>query len=118
MSLSTHLCGFLLKFPHMEDKKPGTEDFEIVADILKQMTDASRIRIFWLLCHRSLCVQELAQEMGMSSPAVSHHLRQLRMAGLIAGKRQGKEMHYHSCGNTQAKFLHEMIEALMDISCP
>ena len=31
---------------------PSPDDFEIVSTILKQMCDAVRIRIFWLLCHR------------------------------------------------------------------
>ena len=102
----------------MEEKIPPTEAFEEVADTLKQLTDASRIKIFWLLCHKALCVQELASAMEMSSPAVSHHLRQLRMAGLITGQRRGKEVHYHSSGSREANFLHDMIEALMQISCP
>lgn len=33
------------KFDHM----PETEDFQIVSDIFKQLSDSSRIRIFWLL---------------------------------------------------------------------
>ena len=47
-----------------------------------QLSDSSRVRIFWLLCHCEECVIDLSAMVGMSSPAVSHHLRQLRESGL------------------------------------
>ena len=36
------------------DHMPRTEDFQTVADIFKQLGDGSRIRIFWLLCLKSI----------------------------------------------------------------
>ncbi len=30
---------------------PSTENFQILADIFKQLSDTTRIRIFWILCH-------------------------------------------------------------------
>ncbi len=30
---------------------PDTESFQTIAELLKQLGDSSRIRIFWLLCH-------------------------------------------------------------------
>ena len=65
---------------------PSVENFQTVADIFKQLGDGSRIRIFWLLCHCEECVINLSAMVNMSSPAVSHHLKQLKAAGLIAGK--------------------------------
>ena len=54
------------------------DNFQIVADIFKQVGDPTRVRIFWLLCHCEECVQNISALMEMSSPAVSHHLRGLR----------------------------------------
>ena len=62
---------------------PSVENFQTVADIFKQLGDGSRIRIFWLLCHCEECVINLSAMVNMSSPAVSHHLKQLKSAGLI-----------------------------------
>ena len=76
------------------DHMPKTEDFQIVADIFKQLCDGSRIRIFWLLCHCEECVINLSSLVDMNSPAVSHHLRQLKNSGLIVSRRDGKEVYY------------------------
>ena len=54
----------------------------------------------------------------MSSPAVSHHLKQLRQAGLVVSRRSGKEVFYRASDTSEAHFLHEMIEDLMHLTCP
>lgn len=97
---------------------PKEEDFQIVSDIFKQLCDESRIRIFWLLCHCEECVINLASMVGMSSPAVSHHLRQLKSSGLIVSRRDGKEVYYKAAETQQAQLLHHMIEKMVEISCP
>ena len=100
------------------ERMPETEDFQTVADIFKQLCDSSRIRIFWLLCHCEECVINLSAMMGMTSPAVSHHLRQLRASGLIVSRRDGREVYYRAADTEQARMLHLMIEKLMAIACP
>ena len=92
--------------------------FQTVADIFKQLSDSSRVRIFWLLCHCEECVIDLSAMVSMSSPAVSHHLRQLRESGLIISRRVGKEVYYRAAEYEQAQLLHRMIERTMEISCP
>ena len=42
---------------------------------------------FWLLCHCEECVINIVALVEMSSPAVSHHLKQLRSGGLITSRR-------------------------------
>ena len=56
--------------------------------------------------------------LGMSSPAVSHHLRPLKNSGLIVSRREGKEVYYHAADNEQSRLLHQMIEQVMEITCP
>ena len=93
-------------------------DFGTAAELFRLLADGSRLRIFWLLCHREKCVSEIASLMDMSNPAVSHHLRQLKGAGLIEGKREGKEVYYKAAGTETARELHEIIEQVMSITCP
>ena len=97
---------------------PSVEDFQTVADIFKQLGDGSRIRIFWLLCHCEECVINLSAMVGMSSPAVSHHLKQLKTAGLIVSHREGKEVYYKAADTEQTRNFHHMIEWLVKIACP
>ena len=92
--------------------------FETVADIFKQLSDTTRIRIFWLLCHTEQCVINISALLDMSSPAVSHHLRALRSCDLIVSRREGKEVYYKAADNSQARLLHKTIEQVMAIACP
>lgn len=92
--------------------------FQNIADIFRQLGDPNRIRIFWLLCHCEECVINISAFVGMSSPAVSHHLRQLKASGLIVSRRTGKEVYYRAADTEQAQLLHHMIEKMVEISCP
>lgn len=94
------------------------EHFQNIAELFKYLGDTTRIRIFWLLCHCEECVTNIAAMMEMSSPAVSHHLRPLRNSGLIVSRRIGKEVYYKAADTKQSRLLHQMIEQVMEITCP
>ncbi len=72
---------------HM-DSIPKTDEFQTPSDIFRLLGDSSRLRIFWILCHCEECVINISAMMGMSSPAVSHHLRALKNSGLIVSRRK------------------------------
>jgi len=99
-------------------KMPVCEDFAVVSDMFRQLSDASRVRIYWILCHCEECVINLSAMVGMSSPALSHHLRQLKSAGLVVTRREGKEVYYKAADTERAQMLHKMIEAMVSITCP
>lgn len=92
--------------------------FQSAAAVFRQLSDPNRARLFWLLCHCEECVVNLSAMMGMSSPALSHHLRQLKDGGLIVSRREGKEVYYKASENEQAQLLHRVIEQTMELSCP
>lgn len=94
------------------------EHFQTVAEVFRQLGDTTRIRIFWLLCHCEECVVNISAMMEMSSPAVSHHLRPLRNSGLIVSRRDGKEVYYRAANTPQSQLLHQMIEQVMEVTCP
>ena len=102
----------------MQDQLSRVSNFQIVADIFKQLGDTTRIRIFWLLCHCEECVINISAMLEMSSPAVSHHLRPLKNSGLIVCRRDGREMYYRAANTPQSRLLHQMIEQVMQIACP
>ena len=93
-------------------------DFGAAAELFRLLDDSSRLRIFWLLCHMEECVVNISAVTGMSSPAVSHHLRLLKDAGLVRSRREGKEVRYRAAETPTCRLLHEMIEKTMEISCP
>lgn len=116
------------KLPHQHGNSQDTEliiqkiskieNFQTVADAFKMLGDSSRIRIFWLLCHCEECVTNISALVEMSSPAVSHHLRQLKSGGLIVSRRDGKEVYYKASDTEESHLLHVMIEKILQITCP
>ena len=97
---------------------PEETTVSAVARAMKQLGDPSRLRIFWLLCHTEECVSDIAALVGMTSPAVSHHLRLLKDAGLLTTRRDGREVYYRAADTSLVRELHGTIEHVAQISCP
>lgn len=101
----------------LKEQLDNSSSFLSAADVFKQLADMNRVRIFWLLCHCEECVVNISALVGMTSPAVSHHLRILKSSGLIVSRREGKEVYYKSSDSEQSRLLHEMIEKTIEMSC-
>jgi DNA-binding transcriptional ArsR family regulator len=65
-----------------------------MAELFKVMADPTRLRIIGLLAHAEICVGDLHQMMGMSQPAISHHLRMLRSLRLVKARKEGRHVYY------------------------
>ncbi|MDR1805620.1 MAG: metalloregulator ArsR/SmtB family transcription factor [Clostridium sp.] len=65
-----------------------------LAELFKVFGDTSRVRILCALLQGELCVNHLAELLGMGQSAVSHQLRLLRTAGLVRPRRDGKTIYY------------------------
>ena len=101
------------------DHMPTPEGFQAVSQVFKLLDDPNRCRIFWLLCHCEECVLNISAITGMSSPAVSHHLRILREAGLLVSRRDGKEVYYCAADTARSRELHAAAERLLQLEgCP
>lgn len=66
-----------------------------VADLLKQVSDPTRLQVLMLLSEKERNVSDLCVDLGtQSQPAVSHHLALLRHGRLIEPRREGKHNFY------------------------
>ena len=66
-----------------------------VAELLKQVSDPTRLQVLMLLSEKERNVSELCADLGtQSQPAVSHHLALLRHGRLIEPRRVGKHNFY------------------------
>ncbi len=73
-----------------KDTKPYTALF-------KALADETRLEILGLLAAAGteLCVCEIEEHVKhLSQPTISHHLRQLREAGLVTAERRATWVHY------------------------
>jgi ArsR family transcriptional regulator len=67
---------------------------ERTAEVLKALSDPTRLRIMSLLRHGELCVCDLMEALQIPQSTISRHLAFLKNAGWVAGQRSGKWMHY------------------------
>jgi DNA-binding transcriptional ArsR family regulator len=81
-----------------------------VADIFKQLGDASRLRIALCCMDEDLCVTDIAERLRLSPSLVSHHLRLLRAARLVRADRRGKQVYYSLADSHVRSVLTDMIE--------
>ena len=58
------------------------------------LADRTRLRLLNLMSDGEVCVCFLADTLGTNDPKISRHLAYLKRAGLVAGRRDGKWMHY------------------------
>jgi ArsR family transcriptional regulator, lead/cadmium/zinc/bismuth-responsive transcriptional repressor len=65
-----------------------------VAELFRAFSDTSRVRILYALIDHELNVSALAEMVGVSESAVSHHMRGLRQMRLVQARRDGKEVYY------------------------
>ncbi len=73
------------------------EDAEPLAAMFRVLGDPSRLQLLSLIaCQPSgeVCACELVEVLGLSQPTVSHHLKVMYQAGLLAKERRGTWIYY------------------------
>ena len=62
--------------------------------IFKALCDENRVQILRILQNGELCACHLLEELNLSQPTLSHHMKILCDSGLVVGRKEGKWMHY------------------------
>lgn len=65
-----------------------------IAQIFKALCDENRVQIMKLLRSGEECACKLLDELNISQPTLSHHMKILCDSGLVIGRKEGKWMHY------------------------
>jgi DNA-binding transcriptional ArsR family regulator len=65
-----------------------------VAELFRAFSDTSRVRIMSAILGGEKNVSALADLVGISESAVSHHMRGLRQMRLVVAHKDGKEVYY------------------------
>ncbi len=68
-----------------------------IAEVFKALSDENRIHILRSLRDGEKCACSLLEELSISQPTLSHHMKILCDSGLVEGRREGKWMHYTIC---------------------
>ncbi|MEW9266060.1 metalloregulator ArsR/SmtB family transcription factor [Kineococcus endophyticus] len=70
------------------------DQVDLAVEVFRMLADATRVHLLWALIGRELPVGELASHVGKPVPSVSQHLAKLRMARLVATRREGVQIFY------------------------
>ena len=74
---------------------PTEDQMYDLAELFKVFGDSTRIRILYVLFESDVCVADIAEALNMTQSAISHQLRLLKQAGLVNGRREGKQIIYY-----------------------
>ncbi|MGD8457963.1 MAG: metalloregulator ArsR/SmtB family transcription factor [Anaerolineales bacterium] len=83
------------------------EHAEVLAELFKAFSDPSRLRIISALVNQEMNVSAIAEAVGLTESATSHHLRGLRQMRLVRARKEGRQVFY--C------LLDEHVKALYEI---
>lgn len=91
-------------------------DEKKTAVIFKAFCDENRIRIIKLLRLGEKCACELLEEINVTQPTLSHHMKILCDAEIVVGRKEGKWTHYSISekGVEQAKECLQLLTARDD----
>lgn len=67
---------------------------EDVSNVLKLLSDKTRLSIVAVLDHQECCVCEFVEAFDMSQPSISQHLRKLKVGGILNETKKGQWVYY------------------------
>ncbi|WP_283163350.1 ArsR/SmtB family transcription factor [Sporolactobacillus mangiferae] len=70
------------------------ETLTTVTQIFKAVSDATRVRILYLLSQKECSVSEIADILKLQQSTVSHQLSFLKQLHLVKARRSGKTIYY------------------------
>tara|TARA_R110002167_G_scaffold51814_10_gene149969 strand:- start:2050 stop:2712 length:663 start_codon:yes stop_codon:yes gene_type:complete len=73
--------------------------FEQIAQIAKAMSSGNRLEMLEFLAQCEYSVEDLSKVVGLSVANTSHHLQQLRHAGLVTTRKEGQRVFYRLNGD-------------------
>ena len=65
-----------------------------VAELFRSFSDTSRVRILSVIIEQESNTSAIAETLGLTELAVSHHLRGLRQMRIVQARRDGKGVYY------------------------
>ena len=79
-------------------------ELDQVSMICKALSDPNRLRIVRLLTGGERCGCELLEQLQITQPTLSHHMKTLEACGLVSTRKKAKWNHYSLNGERWAAF--------------
>jgi DNA-binding transcriptional ArsR family regulator len=91
---------------------PLAEYLQTVAFVAKSLSDENRLRILLCVNNGQKSVSAIVEELNLSQPLVSHHLKELRRSLLVKVERRGPFIYYEIADAR----IPEILAALKDLA--
>ncbi len=82
---------------------------EKLLDVLKALSDETRLRILSLLYEKELCVCDIMETLRISQAKASRHLIYLKNAGLVKDRKYAQWAYYSMSKDEQLKFIDSLV---------
>lgn len=78
-------------------------------DVLKGLSDETRLRIVSLLYEKELCVCDIMETLQISQAKASRHLIYLKNAGLVKDRKQAQWAYYSMYKDDRLQFIDNLV---------
>jgi DNA-binding transcriptional ArsR family regulator len=97
---------------HLHSKKEKqsklSKDLDIIAVLAKSLSDENRLRILLCVGNGKKSVSRIVEELDLSQPLVSHHLKELKRTLLVKVEREGPFIYYEMADKRILNILKEL----------
>ncbi len=101
--------GFLLGYRFDDDH------LQSAAFLAKSLSDGNRLRILLLISNGRKSVSSIVEELELSQPLVSHHLKELKRSLLVKVEREGPFIYYELADTRILNILQTLSEVATDL---
>lgn len=86
-----------------------------VAFLAKSLSDCNRLRILLFISNGKKSVSSIVEELDLSQPLVSHHLKELKRSLLVTVQREGPFIFYELADSRILSVLQTLTEVATDL---
>lgn len=105
----------VLKSNQKDIRSLRAERLSSTAFLAKSLSDGNRLRIILLISRGKKSVSAIVEELELSQPLVSHHLKELKRSLLVTVEREGPFIYYELADPRVLKVMHILDEVAMDL---
>ena len=88
-------------------------DIERAAELMLAMANPKRLEVLYILLQGDMAVGDLADRVGLSQSALSHHLAKLRAQKLVKARKDG-QMIFYSCQSPAVRVILDALKLMFD----